>query len=1269
MKNRLDFATLQAQLNACLCPDSIELDGRDIRDRLAFVADLSELILFYDEQNQPSGDWRKVVLKDPVILLAVISKTVYQSVYFRFNQVQAALEHTKTRVREQIKDDDNEPAACVLQEQDSRCIAQLLLLVDQLFDTINSWVEYLELSSVEFTLRDFITTQVEGAIGRLLWQRFALQDFLANKLTASIPRPSESSYRHFAPSWFEHKRIKNTTRFDSAVDALLGLEQIYQQVYRFFVQVIQDARPAFYDMVVKRNDFPDTSLIIVANQLLAYSQRALNQYAQKHLNFYYKTILKQTPAPAQPDHTYLCLTLDKSVPSYELAAGVAFNGGSYPDQSPVLFATTADSEVNHIAFIATYGMSYCLVPAAGEKQQYLQTFAPSTEVRKDQVGRVLSSDWFGEAQGDAVQQGFALASDMLFLNAGERTITITLKFATPVTVADFQSAGIALTTAKGWSDTLVRNESSGADVSKNYLEWSAADSQTLQLTVHLSSSFAAVDCLAKANDDYPLAMPYCRIMLPNTVDLQQPLRLIQVQFKVEVKDSDALAPSNDNGLLLNNKAMYILGTRAQLDSHFYLSYPQAFSKPLTSLTVEIDWENIPENLATYYSAYNDFLKSNSHAYPQYSAFSNKAFTVEWEAHQASGWQSIISALTKPSEVDKSNQCGLFAQIKHNTNASASSFVFSFSTPLQCAGVDARDVASNHNPSLRMTLSGLQQGFGNSLYGLVVNDVSLKNAKTLMQATGLLSPFTKAINTISRWFGSDAGKLKSMPNPPLQPQSKRVIMTYEGEQTIDLTVSDVILTQGFALQHLGIWKNYLYFCQLAGQSKPVVDLRRVQLQPPEPAQPEQPSHSLASDQGLALYQGVGQSALNLYFQLEQVQPPCRLNIFVELAQDISGDQQPNLVDIFYWSHSGWQSVTVLTDETHALTRSGIIQLDLPQDMAVNSPVWPIPKGKVNTGWLMFAQQQARKVQCVYCNTQAVKVQRLAPISLPVGVAPTLGAQQIKAPQNKIAAISRLSQPFASSAGCAAQDTRQFEQGVSLRLKSKHRASDDWDYCMLARQAYRGVFYIKRLSSKHAGTVTLGVVQQYTSTQQVNAYKPVMSKVNQYQIVDYLSARVSQMVQVVIQNLRHQCVSVSADLIVRQDCNINDLNLLLTKGVNTYLAPWIDTTQLQYCLNSGLSKAGLAAYIASFKEVEAIQRLSVSVAVDDAGNHASHSGTADGPAAQQGDRISPDSEDAILIPADTHTFNFSRARVVSEGSSSGQPVDAKSVSKNTLTEASV
>lgn len=84
MRINVDIDALAGDINRRLDPESIAIDGRDMRDRLAFVAAIADLIVFYDEHNQAAGNWRALVLKEPAILLAVIGKNAVSTPAFSF---------------------------------------------------------------------------------------------------------------------------------------------------------------------------------------------------------------------------------------------------------------------------------------------------------------------------------------------------------------------------------------------------------------------------------------------------------------------------------------------------------------------------------------------------------------------------------------------------------------------------------------------------------------------------------------------------------------------------------------------------------------------------------------------------------------------------------------------------------------------------------------------------------------------------------------------------------------------------------------------------------------------------------------------------------------------------------------------------------------------------------------------------------------------------------------------------------------------------------
>ncbi|QWT40684.1 baseplate J/gp47 family protein [Dickeya dadantii] len=1261
MRTNADSDTLLGEINRRLDPDSIAIDDRDMRDRLAFAAAIADLVVFYDARNQAAGNWRALMLKDPTILLAVISKTPYQPLHFRFSQLQRPLSQYKLSLLNRQAGSKDAP------DNRAEAVHQLLLLLDTMFDHINTWGLYLSQSATAYPLRQFVLEAIPQSLSDCLWQRISAQRYLLEARPGwALPMPDTSQ---FGELW--RNRGPQIARPASMLAALSLLETIYHQVFSFFMQVITSAKDAFYALCDQQNDFPDTALVIAFNRLLQFSQSGLNSFSRRHLDFYYRTLLQQQPCPAEPDQTFLCLTLVAGQAPVTLAAGTTFLADADAEQRPITFVSTQDTEINGIRLGAVINSDYA-PDESGNKQLYVDTLPDSTQVRRDAQQHILASDWFGGNGVQARTQGLAFASPLFCLSAGERVLTLTLTLDQPVDVTAYQQTAVALSSAKQWLDVT------------GYCRWQQGDTLTqISVTVTLDAAFPAVAAFTVApSSAFDTAWPYCRLSLPPTVDLQHPPRWLALQIATDVKHSPAVTLLNDGAPLPAGKPMAVFGPTPSLGSGCCLSAPEVFSQPLTQLSLQFFWDHPPTDLSQYYAAYNQWLAKHGGSD---ATFSNAAFQVDWQADTPTGWQTQPAILTiaPPADdvpspppapqrrswlqqvwqrwwqgvwqrlwhptrhvADDAVQAtgGLLAQTqsgKINANAPTSSFSFRFPPGMAWRTPADDSTAAIAPPHLRMTLIAPSPAFGFGMYPQLVADISLQNAKALMSFWG-------------------KGDTTAMPNPPWVPKVTQVLASYRARQTLDFSQPQA-LSQAFALVHLGTLASYCYFSQSAGTTTPQVNLAGVALQP----------DAATSAPGLALYQGVCQAACAVFIPLTAVSLPCRLSLFIELAQEVETVSSPASIPMYYWSQTGWKPLGVLSDQTGGLSASGVIALDLPQDMALDSPVLATeadaPGAMPQRGWLLMTQAAPRRVRVVYCNTQGMRVERQTLATLPAGVQPQLAAGSITALAAVNPAIAAIVQPFDSTGGRPAEDDTLFRQRVSQRLKTKDRINTRWDGALLARQAYPGLFFVKNLSATRPGEVRFGVVQAYRDASTAGAFRPAVPREGLNQILAYLSARQSAMAQVSVCNLRPELVQVVATLVIATTANANDLAQALTQSINLFLSPWIRADQPQYPIATGVSSAAVASVLTRFDEVAAIQQLQLRKLTSD---HPETAAPATVPAGvtSQDTLLQPTNEDQLLVSALNHQLTFIRTGSTALSAASVTDTAAVMMPQNTLAEVS-
>lgn len=1455
MYSRLNFDAIQTEINSRLDPDSIKIDGRDLRDRLAFVASIAEVVVYYDENNQASGNWLAMVLKDPIILLAVISKTQYQDVHFHFAQVKEKYKELQYQISANDSQNDPDTASSgshIISAEKQFSVQQLFSILDKMFLKIDEWTHYLFESSLQFTLRDYIKQQIPTQMAQLVVQRVRLQSFLTAKFPDCLSNLPELNTTQFSALW-QLQSANRGERPSDVTEALQLLEDLYKAAFEFFVLIITEAKVSFYKLVFERNDFPDTSLIIACNELLRYSQAGLNRFSRKHLDFYYKKLLHQHLRGAQADSTHICLTLNDKVTSLDLVAGTEFVAGTYADKSNILFSNDQEAEINQISLVSIESSSYSkkeslqkstISEKAKEKadekikenadgsadpiasketnsvpqyQQLVETLPDSTEVITNQQGQIQASEWFGKNQSTAVQQGFALASPMFYLSNGTRDITLTFTFDTEVAEETLAQALISVSTQKGWqllpiytppntdtsndggetdTDSSTNAETAGSETNantdtsadakaesadnattakttvketasvdedtkdanatklaskimpKSYAYWKQGDSdKQLILHLHLDKSFAALTYFKTAPTGYDSDQCYCQILLPDTVNLLNAVRIQQLDIGVEVSDDDSVALSTDGALLINNKPMMIFGASANVGSQCFVSCPEAFSKPLTAMALTLTWDNLDDDLSVYFSAYNDYLKTIEAANTPPAGsdptstsdlpdhYTNTAYEVAWAAETSEGWiptkasiktiklddeasdhdsnskdlpwykrlfgaaekevekigdeiksaeKELKKLFTEPKElyndlkslikgeesleditqdIEKldgvstvitkpTDETQLFSQLKDSHNAPKSIYLFTFAEGFRFAEQAVSDLATINNPSLRFTVSGPTDAFGNNTYAPAMTTITMNNA------TYVMSLFKKP-----RGDNDDIVQ-EALPNPPLILKASQARLHYQAAQTIDFTQATQSFSQDFTLLHIGHPNTYVYFQQDTDSDTPSTDLRNVALQPASTnitsESSDADSEANSTSPGCALFQGVCASASSVNISLQQIVAPCRLNVFIELSQDISADQHQSEVFLYYWSTSGWQPIGVLTDNTQGLTCSGIITLDILEDIWLDSDVFtPVsdkpPASPLLQSQLLLTQTGGRKVSVTYCNTQGVKLSRVKPIPLLPGEMPSLDALSITATAQKQAAISALVQPFASVGGNAAENQSLFNTRVSQRLKTKDRASSDQDFAILIQDVDPEVYFVRRLASPRAGTVKLGLVQQYSSSATSNAFKPVVPRADLVLIKEYLNSRISAMSRVSVCNLQHTGLSVDTQLVISEDTNANELQTSLLTGISLYLSPWITADQTQYSLTEGLSKADLTRFIASYTDVLAVSSLALtpdeSVSDDSSDDESSNNESPKNSSDNNSDILTPKQASHIWISGANHNITFTRATTVTNGSNNG------------------
>lgn len=341
---------------------------------------------------------------------------------------------------------------------------------------------------------------------------------------------------------------------------------------------------------------PHYALVIAFVKLFAKAQDELNNYTKRHLDFYYKEVLQLVNKKAETDKAHLLLELQKPVPKHLLTKGTLFKGGkdsitgkelSYALVEDVVFNKAVVEQIQSIQFL--------------NKSKELLVASPISASEDGQGAKLVSVDksWFTFGNPETIKEattGFAIVSNLLFLNEGQRTVTITVTFANGTTTfADTSSLPHSrffkgeLTGNKGWHtvDLQVIGNSIGDQLTFS-LTLSPDDPPIIPYTENIHKESIETD------------LPILKIYLNQSSAFSYPYRLLTkdrintIQVAVDVVGVRNLQLSNNTGSVDASKPFKPYGEFPDSDALFYIGSKEIFQKSLTEIQF-VFGEKIPYN--------------------------------------------------------------------------------------------------------------------------------------------------------------------------------------------------------------------------------------------------------------------------------------------------------------------------------------------------------------------------------------------------------------------------------------------------------------------------------------------------------------------------------------------------------------------------------------------------------------------------------------------------------------------------------------------------
>ena len=341
----------------------------------------------------------------------------------------------------------------------------------------------------------------------------------------------------------------------------------------------------------KQDNSSFMSILLAFLQLFGYVQQDINGLTQKHLDYYYEQVLGFRRLPPRPDEVHVVLELAPHVQQHLLPAGTTLEAGKDTLGNPLSYVTNREIVLNKAKLGA---IKTILVDADGA------IYAAETANSADGQGAPLEGEparWptFGHpANMQLSTVGFAIASPLLLLREGERTIT--LKVAFDQLPEEIKEGGFDSFLAFGsGEDDWVPLQTKIPRISQN------------EVTFHLIASSNVPPIVAynreKLAGQADTSFPVVRLVLnPNKpkYHILKSLVITKIDLEVTVaaRKNQAgvrqLVVQSDLGVLDTGSAFQPFGIMPSKGAYFYIGSHEAFSKPLDRLTIQIQWANLPD---------------------------------------------------------------------------------------------------------------------------------------------------------------------------------------------------------------------------------------------------------------------------------------------------------------------------------------------------------------------------------------------------------------------------------------------------------------------------------------------------------------------------------------------------------------------------------------------------------------------------------------------------------------------------------------------------
>ncbi len=1206
-----------------LDPKFVRLDDRTLPELIAYAAELSKHIHYYNSDNKIDGSWEPFFYSDISVNIALI--------------ISVDLKQIDKSANIFINNFYNNQVI----ETRGESYLGLFRICNEIVQNFNNWhksIIKLNLdqkkfeSQVEFELYNIINDKVRPHLNELIhFKKIGEKIKVLNDL-------DKFSFDDINAQWIDDNyQGKNLftgkTDLEKITSGMLALRLQFRFLFQALNFTVNHFKRYFYNSLkFKDNHNPDIALFISFLKIFKNVQNDYNNITERLQEFYYKNILQLKPHNGSSDYTYIFFETADQVDRYILKKGALLAAGLNEDGRDILFETTDDLEITKASIEEIRTVYSSRLDDLDTSNYKLTSHLYSAPIANSVDGfgkfKEIRNPWpiFGEEQEYKASEesnmglarlGFAFSSPILHLSEGKRTITVRFDFSKESTriykrlvydiylkvnkdrkanepakilqeifydrifnqVDKERNFKIFLTSTLKWHEVQPNTITFKAVGDGDWVfDTELQDEENMNILNALEISFTlpnsvppivSYDPAIHEGSVFDSPDPLIQFVLndkkqPLVYSFFQSLAIEKINIKVDVDRIRMIKIYDEQGSFYEGRNIYPYGLQPQRGSLSYIGAPELFKKELTEAAVHVEWDKLPETVEEFeehYKGYDDPLHPAT-IKVQFGVISNFD-------HNMPGDEALEFPMFTTTEGNE--------EIHPVTKLDRSHYV------LDAEKLALLDIIPNFDlPEENPYQDNMETGY------FIMQIVEPRHA---LYNNIYQNELQQAINKNIE----NPEDQKKFPQAPIIPFYKNAYLSYKAESEWNILHGDINKPEmNFHIHPYGVETVFE-----AGNTYK--------------------SHMLPE------YNNDGY----LFIGLKDVNPPETISLFFELTSEETTDQTIKNIPYIKWmflSENRWipfDDSKLIFDSTYGFTETGIIRLQLPLTITDNNTI--LDEGLFWIGATIIGDV-SKICKAIHLTTNGVLAKWVFDLENNDRLFDELPEGTIKALKNDIRQIKNVSQPYPSFGARLPENLREFNIRVSEKLRHKDRAITHWDIERITLEKFNKVHQVKVLSYlsdpidkddsdkkeyvfeneeaneesygiEHLKGIKVVVIPQ----RELNkvTFTPKFSLHRLLLIEQYLTQRISPFMSIQVLNPKYEHVRVIANVKFIENFNNGQTLNRLFEDVNKFIAPWLYDENHEVKIGGSINENVLQTYIKGLDYVKFLTKFSILHIIDDDG----------------------------------------------------------------------